>query len=78
MEKRDFNEWFSNFTDTIATWKYYTDFDKVYRNTNGIKDELNLVAAVNMKKAETLKTNNDESTFKTVKYKSIKLDYLFK
>lgn len=43
MEKRDFNEWFSNFTDTIATWKYYTDFDKVYRNTNGIKDELNLL-----------------------------------
>ena len=43
MRKRDFNEWFSNFTDTIATWKYYTDFEKVYRNTNNIKDELNLL-----------------------------------
>ncbi len=41
--KRDFNEWFSTFRDTIATWKYYTDFDKVYRNTNKIKDELNIL-----------------------------------
>ena len=41
--KRDFNKWFSTFRDTIATWKYYTDFDKVYRNTNKIKDELNIL-----------------------------------
>lgn len=41
--KRDFNEWFKNFRDTIATWKYYTDFDKVYRNTNKFKDELNIL-----------------------------------
>lgn len=43
MEKRDFNKWFSSFTDTIATWKYYTDFDKVYKNIDEIKDELNLL-----------------------------------
>ena len=43
MEKREFNKWFSSFTDTIATWKYYTDFDKVYRNVGKIKDELNLL-----------------------------------
>ena len=41
--KRDFNKWFSTFRDTIATWKYYTDFDKVYKNTNKIKDELNIL-----------------------------------
>lgn len=41
--KRDFNEWFKNFRDTIATWKYYTDFDKVYCNTNKFKDELNIL-----------------------------------
>lgn len=41
--KRTFSEWFSTFRDTIATWKYYTDFDKVYRNTNKIKDELNIL-----------------------------------
>ncbi len=50
----------------------------LYMQRFAIKDELNLVSAVNMKKAETLKTNNDESTFKTVKYKSIKLDLIFK
>lgn len=41
--KRDFSKWFSTFRDTIATWKYYTDFDKVYKNTNKIKDELNIL-----------------------------------
>ncbi|MGN0760420.1 MAG: type II restriction endonuclease [Christensenellales bacterium] len=41
--KRDFNEWLKSFRDTIATWKYYTDFDKVYKNTNKIKDELNIL-----------------------------------
>ncbi|MGN0824721.1 MAG: type II restriction endonuclease [Candidatus Coproplasma sp.] len=41
--KRDFNEWFKMFRDTIATWKYYTDFDKVYTKTEKIKDELNIL-----------------------------------
>ena len=49
MEKREFNKWFSSFTDTIATWKYYTDFDKVYRNVGKIKDELNLLGYNNIK-----------------------------
>lgn len=41
--KRNFNEWFKTFRDTIATWKYYTNFDKVFKNTEKIKDELNLL-----------------------------------
>lgn len=40
---RSFDTWFATFRDTIATWKYYTDFDKVYRNTHKIKDELNIL-----------------------------------
>lgn len=40
---RDFNKWLSGFRDSIATWKYYTDFDKVYRNIENIKDELNIL-----------------------------------
>lgn len=40
---RSFNDWFATFTDTIATWKYYTDFNKVYKNTNIFKDELNIL-----------------------------------
>ena len=40
---RNFNEWFSNFKENIADYKYYTDFDKVYRNVEDIKVELNIL-----------------------------------
>lgn len=40
---RKFEEWLSNFDDSIASWKYYTDFDKVYINVTKIKNELNLL-----------------------------------
>lgn len=40
---RNFEEWLLNFDDSIASWKYYTDFDKVYNNANKIKKELNLL-----------------------------------
>lgn len=40
---RSFSDWFATFTDTIATWKYYTDFNKVYKNTDIYKDELNIL-----------------------------------
>ena len=43
MANRNFNAWLSGFRDSIATWKYYTDFEKVYRNTESIKDELNIL-----------------------------------
>ncbi len=41
--KRNFNDWLSGFRDSIATWTYYTDFEKVYDNTEKIKDELNVL-----------------------------------
>ena len=41
--KRNFNNWLSTFKESIADWKYYTDFDKVYRNVDAIKFELNLL-----------------------------------
>lgn len=40
---RNFEEWLLGFDDSIASWKYYTDFDKVYSNVNKIKKELNLL-----------------------------------
>lgn len=40
---RKFKEWISTFKDSIATWTYYTDFEKVYKNTDEIKDELNIL-----------------------------------
>ena len=41
--KRNFKEWFNTFTDSIATYEYYTDFDTVYKNINKIKVELNIM-----------------------------------
>ena len=41
--KRDFNKWLSGFRDSIATWRYYTDFEKVYQNVEKMKDELNIL-----------------------------------
>jgi len=38
--KRNFNEWFASFTDSIATYEYYTDFSVVYKNIDKIKVEL--------------------------------------
>ena len=40
---RDFDIWMSNFRDSIADYGYYIDFDKVYRNVDGIKIELNIL-----------------------------------
>lgn len=43
MSKRDFNGWLSKFRGSIANYGYYIDFDKVYRNVNEIKVELNIL-----------------------------------
>ena len=43
MKKRDFSVWLSSFRDSIADYSYYIDFEKVYRNVNTIKIELNLL-----------------------------------
>ena len=40
---RDFNIWLSGFRDSIADYCYYIDFEKVHRNVNGIKVELNIL-----------------------------------
>ena len=41
--KRDFNQWFNYFYDSIATFSYYVDFKKVYGNVEDIKIELNIL-----------------------------------
>ena len=40
---RNFNMWLSNFRDSIADYGYYIDFEKVHRNVEGIKVELNIL-----------------------------------
>lgn len=43
MNKRDFNEWLSEFRESISNYKYYIDFEKVFRNVDKIKVELNIL-----------------------------------
>ena len=40
---RDFNEWISGFRNSIADYSYYIDFEKVHRNVDNIKVELNIL-----------------------------------
>lgn len=41
--KRNFNEWIGKFRNSIANYSYYVDFDKIYKNVNSIKVELNIL-----------------------------------
>lgn len=43
MEKRNFKDWLSHFRGSIADYEYYIDFEKVYRNVESIKIELNIL-----------------------------------
>ncbi len=40
---RDFNEWFSHFKSSISNYAYYVDFDKIYKNVDKVKVELNIL-----------------------------------
>jgi len=43
MPKRDFDEWLSKFKISIADYKYYVDFNKVYQHISQLKIELNIL-----------------------------------
>lgn len=40
---REFSTWLSGFRDSIADYGYYIDFEKVHRNVDNIKVELNIL-----------------------------------
>ena len=40
---RDFMTWLAGFRSAIAGYKYYTDFEKIYKNVDTIKVELNIM-----------------------------------
>ncbi len=40
---RDFETWIGNFKESIATYDYYADWDKIFRQTDSIKVELNIL-----------------------------------
>ena len=41
--KRDFNEWLSKFKTSISDYTYYVDFEKIYKNVDKVKVELNIL-----------------------------------
>ena len=41
--EREFHTWLSGFRDSIADYGYYIDFEKVHRNVESIKVELNIL-----------------------------------
>ena len=43
MKKRNFDEWLSKFRPSISSYDYYIDFEKVVRNVEKIKIELNIL-----------------------------------
>lgn len=53
---RNFNDWLSGFRNSIADYGYYIDFEKVHRNVNGIKVELNILNSL-------IGSNNIEQEF---------------
>lgn len=51
---RDFSKWLSGFRDSIADYGYYIDFEKVHRNVDSIKVELNILnSLIGSKNIET-------------------------
>lgn len=41
--KRNFNEWLSKFKTSISDYTYYVDFEKIYKNVDKVKVELNIL-----------------------------------
>lgn len=70
MKNREFNAWLSTMKDSIATWTYYTDFEKVYKNVDSIKVELNilnsLIGSSNIKEDFISLANSYPSVIKVV------------
>ncbi len=56
---RNFIDWLSKFRSSIATYGYYIDFDKVYRNVDEIKVELNILNSL-------IGSKNIEDDFKAI------------
>lgn len=54
MSNRNFHTWLSNFSYSIADFGYYIDFNKVYKNVDSIKIELNILnSLIGSKNIET-------------------------
>ena len=43
MMTRNFNKWLSKFKTSISDYSYYVDFEKIYKNVDKVKVELNIL-----------------------------------
>ncbi len=43
MMNRNFNDWISKFKTSISDYTYYVDFEKIYKNVDKVKVELNIL-----------------------------------
>ena len=57
--KRNFESWLLTMKESIATWKYYTDFEKVYENVEKLNVELNIMNSL-------IGSRNIEEKFKSL------------
>ncbi len=56
---RDFNKWLSKFKTSISDYTYYVDFEKIYKNIDKVKVELNILNSL-------VGSNNIEEEFKNI------------
>lgn len=59
MKNRDFDEWLGKFRASISSYDYYIDFNKVVRNVEEIKVELNILNSL-------IGSKDIESDFETI------------
>lgn len=57
--KKNFESWLLTMKDSIATWGYYTNFERVYENVNKLKVELNILNTL-------IGSKNIENDFKKI------------
>ena len=60
MTNRNFDEWLSRFRPSISSYDYYIDFEKVVRNVDEIKVELNILNSL-------ISSKNIEEAFEYIK-----------
>lgn len=59
---RNFNDWLSKFKTSISDYTYYVDFDKIYKNVDKVKVELNILNSL-------IGSKNIEKDFQNILFK---------
>ena len=60
--KRNFEQWLKTFTNTIASYGYYVNHNKIYSNVNDLKVELNILNSI-------IGSKNIKKDFERILYK---------